>query len=514
MTIRSTLAACVLCAAAATAQRGEPPVLAGTFEISVGPRAIATETITTKTLADGRRQVRSAIEMGGRTRIAVTTLDGVEPVDFAWGEGPDARRWPIGDHDAFAANNVWHHYVLIAAFSEPTEKGRRIALLVPGVKLSRKGSIRYAPLRLVEHEGKVLRIGHVVLGLEAFTIDIFFDEAGRTIAMAIPSQNAHAVRTDAKALYWKIRFAPTEAEIESCRTERVALDNDGLSLVGTLSLPREGKGPFPCAVTISGSGVQDRDGNPGGANLFRRLATALGERGIACLRVDDRAAGESAVPTGPTSYRDLIADTAAAVAFARGHDAIDPKRIVLIGHSEGAQTAGILAAEDPAIAAIVLMAGTSKPLDAIVLEQGRYQQSLAKAWTPKTKPMRVIRQLLAMFETARGGAKDEKISDLNDYLREHAASDPSKTVASLKCPILIVQGERDRKVLAYHAFALANAAIGGGNERVTVRVFSNLSHDFTPFPDPTTELDPEALATVDSSVLATVQRWLVKGMRK
>lgn len=510
---RLLLAAC-LCGTAAAAQDPAPPAFTGTFEISIGPRVIATETIETKAVADGRRQVRSTIEMGGRTRLAVTTLDGDRAVDFAWGDGPDARRWPIGEHEAFAANNVWHHYVLLAALHAPTKERRRIALLVPGVKLARKGSIRRAPARLVEHDGKVSRIGHVVLGLEAFTIDVFLDESGRTIAMAIPSQGARAVRTDAKDLFWRIRFAPTAGEGESFRNERVALDNGGLALIGTLSVPRKGTGPFPCAVTISGSGVQDRDGNPGGANLFRRLATALADRGIACLRIDDRAAGESGVPTGPTSYRDLIADTAAAIAFARGHDAIDAKRVVLIGHSEGAQTAGILAAEDPAIAAIVLMAGTSKPLDAIVLEQGRYQQSLTKPWTPKTKPMRVIGQLLAMFDAARGGAKDEKISDLNDYLREHAASHPSKTVAAVKCPILIVQGERDRKVLAHHAFALANAAIDGGNERVTVRIFSNLSHDFTPFPDPTTELDPESLGTVDSKVIATVQRWLVKGMRQ
>jgi hypothetical protein len=110
-------------------------------------------------------------------------------------------------------------------------------------------------------------------------------------------------------------------------------------------------------VFVTGDGPQDRDANPGGSGLFRVLSDSLVAQGIATLRLDDRGAGRSSATLTPPSYRALIDDARVAVAWARGRPQIDPRRVTLIGHSEGAKTCAILAAEDPGIAAIALLAG-------------------------------------------------------------------------------------------------------------------------------------------------------------
>jgi len=78
---------------------------------------------------------------------------------------------------------------------------------------------------------------------------------------------------------------------------------------------------------------------------------------VAVLRHDDRGAGKSAMPKTPTTYRDLINDSKAAVEYLRSRKDIDPDRIALIGHSEGGASATIIASEDSRIAAIALLAG-------------------------------------------------------------------------------------------------------------------------------------------------------------
>ena len=60
---------------------------------------------------------------------------------------------------------------------------------------------------------------------------------------------------------------------------------------------------------ISGSGPQDRDGNPGGFFIFKVIADQLSSHGVAVLRHDDRGVGKSSMPSKPSTYQNLIDDT-------------------------------------------------------------------------------------------------------------------------------------------------------------------------------------------------------------
>jgi dienelactone hydrolase len=140
------------------------------------------------------------------------------------------------------------------------------------------------------------------------------------------------------------------------REVRYASRASGIQLAGTLTLPRM-PGRHPAILLISGSGAQDRDETVAGHRPFLILADHFTRRGYAVLRVDDRGAGQSTGNVLAAGLEDLAADVQAGLDYLRTVPEVDPDRIGLMGHSEGGLVAPLVAAVDPAIAFIGLLAG-------------------------------------------------------------------------------------------------------------------------------------------------------------
>src|SRR5690606_28055668 len=122
------------------------------------------------------------------------------------------------------------------------------------------------------------------------------------------------------------------------RSEEVAFDNpaaSGVTLAGTLTLP-EGPGPFPAAILITGSGPQDRDETIEGHKPFAIWADELTRRGVAVLRFDDRGVSDSTGDFNAATGLDFASDVRAVFDGLTARADIDPSRVGLIGHSEGA----------------------------------------------------------------------------------------------------------------------------------------------------------------------------------
>ena len=130
----------------------------------------------------------------------------------------------------------------------------------------------------------------------------------------------------------------------------------GHVLAGTLTTPAVRK-PMPAAVLITGLSPSERNGGQPPWMPLRDLADALTRAGIAVLRVDDRGIGKSTGDHTPSTTLDEADDVQTEVAWLRTQPGIDPKRIALVGYSEGGLIAPIVASRDPKIAAIVTLAG-------------------------------------------------------------------------------------------------------------------------------------------------------------
>jgi len=132
------------------------------------------------------------------------------------------------------------------------------------------------------------------------------------------------------------------------RSEQVPIVNaiGRAVLDGTLTVP-EGKGPHPAVVLITGSGAQNRDEEIFGHKPFLVLADHLTRHGIAVLRYDDRGVGKSTGNFASATSEDFAGDAWAAWQTLSTRPGIDPKRVGLVGHSEGGLIAPMLAALIP-----------------------------------------------------------------------------------------------------------------------------------------------------------------------
>lgn len=280
-------------------------------------------------------------------------------------------------------------------------------------------------------------------------------------------------------------FAPPAGAPYVAEEARVAT-SAGHVLAGTLTRPTQGDPPFPAVVLITGSSAQNRDHM--GSNRdpvrryrpFRQIADALSRRGIAVLRIDDRGVGCSGGgPLLEATKLERADDTRAGLAWLRGRAEIDPRRLGLLGLSEGADISLIIAADDTAVRASVLMAASG-----------------TRGWKIIEAQQRVLieNDVLTDEERARldAGADTEAILEdrMKTIVRPAARGasgrwwqhfliwDPLPVARRVTSPVLILHGDRDTNVPVEHADLLAAAIRAGGNRDVTVRILPGHNHIF------------------------------------
>jgi alpha-beta hydrolase superfamily lysophospholipase len=277
---------------------------------------------------------------------------------------------------------------------------------------------------------------------------------------------------------------------------------DGTVLAGTLTVPDRGRAPYATVVLVHGSGAADRDELIGVNPVFLQLSNALSNAGYAVLRYDKRGVGQSGGKTTLGTRDELIDDVRAAYRFARAQPKIDPKHVYLLGHSEGGELVPTVAAGDPSVAGIILLAPPALPLAQVLMEQtlagvAPDQQAAARA------------RELAIFASTRQGH-----DSMRAWLRSSLDVDPVADIARVRAPVLILQGTADVQVLAADLPRLV-AAARAHNRDVTVRTFAGDNHLFDAAPPGVTQTPYAALrqyltvpAWIDTRALEAIEAWL------
>lgn len=335
------------------------------------------------------------------------------------------------------------------------------------------------------------------------TIRAAVSPTGRLLGAMVPAQNVRIVRGEptsgpapGRKSYDAPAGAPYAAQEVTVRTKA------GLALTGTLTLPASAAGArVPAIVTITGSGSQDRDEGIAGLpkyGLYRELADTLSRRGIAVLRLDDRGINGSDRGSLSATTADFAADIRAGVAFLRGRSEIDPRKIGLVGHSEGGYIAPMVAASDTGIAGIVIMAGSVSTGRELLLFQQRFAvDSMAHLLGQQREA--------ALAQYAHN---TDSVAAAIPWMKFFLDYDGTATAARVRSPVLIVHGAKDYQVPVVEAEKTARAIRGGGNRDVTVRVFPATNHLFVD--DAGVGFSYEKLPSfaVRPEVLGTIADWL------
>jgi len=286
----------------------------------------------------------------------------------------------------------------------------------------------------------------------------------------------------------------------------------GHTLAGTLTLPCDRLPPHPAVVLITGSSPQNRDmmGHwawPASAyRPFRQIANALSSSGIAVLRMDDRGYGCSGGgPLRDATTVERADDNRAMVDFLRNRADIDPSRIGILGLSEGGNIGPLIAASDPTICALVIMAGCATNGWKIQEHQYRYDIERDQNLTEEEKEKALEAKMKDLQLAVRAGKANPWLAFFLDYM-------PLPTAKQVSCPVLILHGDKDAHVPVEHAYYLAQAMRSSGNRDVTVRIFKDINHPFLPDEDGRKSGYLKLLrkgAKVPDSVLDTITEWLV-----
>lgn len=278
------------------------------------------------------------------------------------------------------------------------------------------------------------------------------------------------------------------------RTEEVSFRNGATRLRGTLYLPRAA-GQHPAVVMIHGSGPATRDG-------FRFFADALARQGIATLIYDKRDIGN--IPgTELADPSDYASDALAGVALLKSRMDINPRKIGLWGGSQGGGVAALAASESKDVAFLVSMAGGGITYAELIRYQiphrlrgrGFNEDEIREAMTVinslhdfvrtdenRESIQRVLddawtRRWASVINIPRTAPTDAERRTWIQW--RHLDTDPQAVWRRVKCPALLIWGERDLIVpVELSVNRIREALTAAGNQDVTVKIFPGADHNF------------------------------------
>jgi pimeloyl-ACP methyl ester carboxylesterase len=255
--------------------------------------------------------------------------------------------------------------------------------------------------------------------------------------------------------------------VEAPREQLPGLDIDyrsfatpgGPRLRAIVSRPAGNPEPRPAVLL-----VQDAIGptvEMGGYNLYRDLAFRLSVRGYAVLRHDRRGMGDSEGENYlDTDFQTEVEDTGAALDFLLTLPGVDPERIYVFGYSIGGLVAAEVVSDRTDVAGLVVFGSPGRPWLEYAPDSWRLQKE--SAGVPREVVAREFQIVTSFFESVRKGVSTEDIIDQNPewapvvldwwgrpwgrnaaFYQQLAGLDVNRTFGSLRCPVLVLQGEAD-----------------------------------------------------------------------
>jgi dienelactone hydrolase len=286
-------------------------------------------------------------------------------------------------------------------------------------------------------------------------------------------------------------------------------------LPGTLSLP-EGRGPFRAVVLVHGSGPGDEDQTMGPNRPLRDLAWGLASRGIAVLRYEKRTRVHAArleEVANLTVKEEVLDDVRAAFRLLKARKEIDGNKVFVAGHSLGGMLVPRIARDNPGLAGLIALAGSSRPLEESMIAQLDYLLASDPTLSAEHKrEMEALRkqavEIKAVLDKPDGKPAGKLLGAPVSYWRDLRAYSPLEAARAVKQPLLILQGERDYQV-TLEDFARWKVALAGRKD-VTFKSYPQLNHLFLAGKGKSLPAEYERPGHVAAEVVEDVAAWVQK----
>jgi pimeloyl-ACP methyl ester carboxylesterase len=452
---------------------------------------------------------------GRQLQLNTTFADGRAATEGITPAQPVSAAHTVAPRTLIHADGIFASYIALSRrLVEDSEEGAEFrAYVVPQAEVT---------VRVKAIHRERMQIGTSVLDVRRFeliyvnpsgelTTDLTAGDDGGLVRVSIPAQSLDIVREDVASSTSRTQIYSNPGD------EAVIIPAAGFNLGATLTRPTSGAGTRVGAVVlIAGSGVGDRDGVVQGVPTLAQLAGAIADAGMLAVRYDKRGNGQSGGRSESATVADFAEDVRVVVRWLEKRPDVDPKRIAVVGHSEGAWVGLLAAARERRIAAVVSIAGPSSTGAELVLEQQR--RALDQMKLPaeeREKRIALQQQIHSAVLTGKGW------DTVPPHLRKEAdtpwfqsvlAFDPAKVIDDVRQPMLLVHGAIDRQVPVEHVERLTDLARKESRSKsVEVVVVRGVNHLLVPaVSGEISEYGTLTDRNVSKDVTMTVSDWLKK----
>jgi pimeloyl-ACP methyl ester carboxylesterase len=427
------------------------------------PLNVVTRRAELKYAADGTPERFSLEGAANGSEVSVRTsfANGTAQTEGNQGDAKIAASHPFSKDALVLPNGVFSLYSALADRLSTVTAGTELrAYILPLAEIT---------VKVVSDQPERIQIGTSFLDVQRYdllfsnpggdlAVSLTAGDGGRLIRLSVPAQAIEVVREDVASPTSRTQVFSNPGD------EAVIIPGAGFNLGATLTKPESpgAANRWPVAILLAGAGNGDRDGVVQGIATLAQLAGSLAEAGILAVRYDKRGFGQSGGRSESATIQDSAEDVRSVVRWLQQRKDVDPKRIALIGHGEGAWVALLTAAREKRISAVVSIAGPSSTGSDLVLEQQQQSLDLLKL-TPQEREEKIAlqKQIQSAVVTGKGWddiPRDQRRAADTPWFQSVLNYDPAKVLEDVKQPLLFVHGELDKQIPVSHADRLTDLA--------------------------------------------------------
>jgi pimeloyl-ACP methyl ester carboxylesterase len=340
---------------------------------------------------------------------------------------------------------------------------------------------------------------------------------GNLVGVTVPAQSLSVLRADLAASTARTQVHSNPGD------EPATIPVVGFNLGATITRPGKpaassgaAAGRLPAVILLSGSGANDRDGYALGIPTLGQLAGALADAGFLAVRYDKRGYGQSGGRAESATLTDFAEDARGVLRWLGQRKDVDPRRIALVGHSEGAWVALLAASRERRFAAVVSIAAPASTGAELILEQQQHAlDALSLSAEERERRVALQKQIQTAVLTGKGwdGVPPEMRRQADTpWFQSLLAFNPERVLDNVRQPLLFVHGELDRQVPVAHADRLANLARKESNSRsIETVIVRGVNHLLVPAT--TGEVSEYGTLTdrnISTDVTAAINGWLTR----
>ncbi len=276
-------------------------------------------------------------------------------------------------------------------------------------------------------------------------------------------------------------FAPEDSKYQPVDTdlftEEVVFIGE-YELKGVVTTP-DNTDSYPVVVLVQGSGASDFDETVGANKPFKELAHGLAEKGIASIRINKRLYQKPVLMHDKlTIWDEYMDDIYAAIDYVKANVS---ENVYVIGHSQGGMSAGKIALDNN-LDGIVMMAGTIRGLEDIVLDQNTIALETMDEYSDKEKKQ-ILKATQNGVDAVKALTEDSTEAVLGipaQYWLSLRDLDAENILTNkLDIPVLVLQGTADFQVYMDKDFEYMQSVLGD-RENITFKAYDGLNHLFMP----------------------------------